>query len=284
MTAPMLGVHVHGDDPVGAALARGAFAVQFFFGDPQGWGGPDPSFAGGAEALRRSAEAAGVSLYVHAPYVINVATTNNSIRIPSRKLLTQHAAAAASVGATGLIVHGGHLPKDVDASTGVDNWRKALEHLDGASAPDRIPLLVENTAGGDNAVARHWSRLELLWRGIAGAAAAHGVDLGFCLDTCHAHAAGEPLDGIVERTLDITGRIDLIHCNDSRDAFGSGADRHANLGRGRIPAEGLVEVARAGAPVICETPGAVAEHTADLGWLRARLADPGAPRTVIERA
>ena len=38
-----------------------------------------------------SAEAAGVDLYVHAPYIVNVATTNNRIRIPSRKLLQQHA-------------------------------------------------------------------------------------------------------------------------------------------------------------------------------------------------
>ena len=37
---------------------------------------------------------------------------------------------------------------------------------------------------------------------------------------------------MVERVLAITGRIDLVHCNDSRDAFGSGADRHANLGDG----------------------------------------------------
>jgi hypothetical protein len=58
---------------------------------------------------------------------------------------------------------------------------------------------------------------------------------GFCLDTCHAHAGGIALSDLANTILGITGRIDLIHCNDSRDAFDSGADRHANLGNGTIP-------------------------------------------------
>ena len=52
----------------------------------------------------------------------------------------------------------------------------------------------------------------------------------------------------------ITGRIDLVHCNDSRDAAGSGADRHANFGTGQIDPQLLVAVVKAAdAPVICET-------------------------------
>ena len=50
-----------------------------------------------------------MDIYIHAPYVINVATSNNRIRIPSRKLLDQQLDAAASIGAKGLIVHGGHV-------------------------------------------------------------------------------------------------------------------------------------------------------------------------------
>ena len=45
----------------------------------------------------------GIDLYVHAPYIVNVATTNNRIRIPSRKLLQQHVDAAAAIGADGRI-------------------------------------------------------------------------------------------------------------------------------------------------------------------------------------
>ena len=78
---------------------------------------------------------------------------------------------------------------------------------------------------------------------------------------------------MVADVLAITGRIDLVHCNDSRDAFDSGADRHANLGAGHIDADLLAAVIRdAGAPVCLETPGGAAEHTADADWLRERVA------------
>lgn len=262
----LIGAHVDQEDPVGEALARGADLAQFFLGDPQGWKGPEVRYPGGAEALRSAAAEAGITLYVHSPYVINVATTNNRIRIPSRKLLQQHLNMAAEVGAAGLVVHGGHVLKDDDPAKGFDNWRKCI---DGLEMP--VPLLIENTAGGNRAMARGLERLEQLWGAVLEADG--GDTVGFCLDTCHAYAGGEPLPGIVERAREITGRIDLVHANDSRDAFDSGADRHANLGAGSLDQDELADVVRAaGAPVVVETPGGVAEHSADIAWLRERLA------------
>src|SRR4051794_10146829 len=260
-----IGAHVPQADPVAEALARDADLVQFFLGDPQGYQGPEVAYAGGPEALRAAAEAAGVDLYVHAPYIVNVATTNNRIRIPSRKLLQQHVDAAAEIGAKGLIVHGGHVLKSDDPERGFDNWRKAVEATD-----LKLPLLIENTAGGDNAMARYLDRIGRVWDAIS---TAEGFDMvGFCLDTCHAHAGGNPLDTIVDDVRRITGRIDLVHANDSRDAFDSGADRHTNFGSGNIAAEDLAGVVReAGAPVVCETPGGPDQHKADFAWLRERV-------------
>jgi deoxyribonuclease IV len=260
-----IGAHVDQEDPVAEALARDASLSQFFLGDPQGWKGPEVRYAGGAAALRAAAEEAGVDLYVHAPYVLNVATTNNRIRIPSRKLLQKQMDAAAEIGAKGLIVHGGHVSKDDDPEKGFDNWRKCVDQLD-----ILVPLLIENTAGGTNAMARHLDRIGRVWDAIADAEGADQV--GFCLDTCHAHAGGIDLSTVVEEVLAITGRIDLVHANDSRDAFDSGADRHTNFGQGQIDPDELAGVVRAaGAPVVCETPGGPDEHKADFAWLRERL-------------
>jgi deoxyribonuclease-4 len=260
-----IGAHVDQQDPVAEALARDAALSQFFLGDPQGYKGPEFRYDGGAEALRAAAEEQGLDLYVHAPYIINVATTNNRIRIPSRKLLQQHMDAAASIGAKGLIVHGGHVNKDDDPEKGFDNWRKAVEATD-----IKIPLLIENTAGGTNAMARQLDRIGRMWDAIADAEGAEQV--GFCLDTCHAHAGGIDLSTAVEKVLAITGRIDLVHANDSRDAFDSGADRHTNFGHGKIDADELAAVVRdAGAPVVIETPGGPEEHRADFAFLRERL-------------
>jgi deoxyribonuclease-4 len=259
-----IGAHVDSADPLAEAAARSAEVVQFFLADPQGWKKPKPHPEGAA--LRAAAEAGEVELFVHAPYVLNVASTNNRIRIPSRSLLTAHAEAAASIGATGLIVHGGHVTKSDDPDVGFDNWRKLFaQAAEKGGFPVRI--LIENTAGGDCAIARRFDRLARLWDAIG------EYDPGFCLDTCHAHAGGEELLGIVDRVKAITGRIDLVHANDSRDGFDSGADRHANFGTGQIDPELILAVvAAAGAPVVCETPGGAGEQSSDIAFLRDHLA------------
>jgi deoxyribonuclease-4 len=96
--------------------------------------------------------------------------------------------------------------------------------------------------------------------------------VGFCLDTCHAHAGGEDLLGIVDRVKAITGRIDLIHANDSRDAFDSRRDRHDNIGNGQIDPDLIVAVIRAaGAPVVVETPNGAEGQGADIAFLRDRV-------------
>jgi deoxyribonuclease-4 len=248
-----IGAHVDQTDPLAAAAAKKAEVVQFFLGDPQGW--KAPVLPERHEEIRDS----DVDVYVHSPYVVNVATSNNRIRIPSRKILAQQLEGAAKIGAKGLIVHGGHVLKNDDPQLGFDNWRKVFERME---CP--IPVLIENTAGGDNAMARMLERIARLWDAL------DGFDVGFCLDTCHAHAAGEDLVDVVDRVKAITGRIDLVHCNDSRDTFGSGADRHANLGEGQIDPELILKVVReAAAPVIVETPGD--GQAADIAWLRESL-------------
>ena len=96
--------------------------------------------------------------------------------------------------------------------------------------------------------------------------------MGFCFDTCHAHAAGEDLGDVVERMRAITGRLDLVHANDSRDPAGTGADRHANLGQGEIDPEALRHMIRTGdAPVLVETPGGLEGLRADMEFVRAAL-------------
>lgn len=263
-----IGAHVSSEDPIAEAKARETTVVQIFLGDPQSYKGPVVAYAGGPEGLRDDAASAGVDIYVHAPYLINVVSPNNRVRIPGRKLLQQHMDAAAAIGAKGLIVHGGHVGRDVgdeQLATGFDSWRKAIEATD-----IKVPLLIENTAGGDGAMARRLVQIERLWEAVGKAQG--GDQVGFCLDTCHAWAGGIDLGSAVERLRGITGRIDLVHANDSRDTFDSGADRHANFGSGHLPPDEFVDVVRsANAPVVCETPGGADEHRKDIAWLSGRL-------------
>jgi len=260
MTTASIGAHVDQVDPVAEARARSADLAQFFLGDPQGWKGPKLAYAEGPEALKAAAAAARVDLLVHAPYVLNVATTNNRIRIPSRKLLQQFVDAAAEIDARALIVHGGHVLSDDDVTVGFDNWRKCVERLE-----LRCPVLIENTAGGDNAMARRLDRIAMLWDVVGDS----GV--GFCLDTCHAHAGGIDLGSAVDDVRAITGRIDLVHANGSRDPFDSGADRHTNLDAGQIDFSQIAAIVRsAGSPAVVETPGGVEGQAADIDLLRTK--------------
>ncbi len=253
-----IGAHVKLEDPLATADAVGAGAVQLFLSDPQGW--KKPTARDDADALR----AAPFPVFVHAPYLVNLAAANPRVRHPSRQILQQTLAAAADIGASGVVVHGGHVTDADDLVEGIVRWRKALEQLD----THGVPVLLENTAGGDHALARWFDTIAILWEAIG------DLGVGFCLDTCHAHAAGENMTGVAERILAITGRIDLVHCNDSRDEFGSGRDRHEHLGQGHIDPDDLVSAVRtAGAPVICETAlDGVAE---DITFLREQLAVSG---------
>jgi deoxyribonuclease-4 len=253
----MVGAHVAPERPLTEAETLGADCVQVFLSNPQDWRKPSPRKD--ATELRDSS----LPLFVHAPYLINVCSPRPNVRYGSRKILQQTCEAAAEVGAAAVIVHAGHAEDGV--AKGFGRWTRTLEMLE-----SDVPLYIENTAGGDNAVGRRFDDLGRLWEAIAGKEA--GIELGFCFDTCHAHAAGEELGDAVERVRAICGRIDLLHANDSRDPPGTGADRHANLGRGEIGAEVLrAMIASCGGPVVCETPGNADDMRADLEFVRAAL-------------
>jgi deoxyribonuclease-4 len=251
----IIGSHVSPQKPLAEAAARGADAVQVFLSNPQQWKAPIPR--DDAEELKASA----IDFYVHSPYLMNLASPNNKVRIPSRKTLAQTVEAAAAIGAKGVIVHGGSVGPDEDVSVGYERWRKALESFDVA-----VPILVENTAGRGNSVMQDLNHYGPLWEEIG------GFDVGVCLDTCHTWASGADMENAVDLITGLVGGVALVHCNDSKDEAGSNRDRHDNLGNGQIPQDLLLTVVRrANAPIIVETPGEPEDQAADITWLRANL-------------
>jgi deoxyribonuclease-4 len=248
----LIGAHTPSQQPLVEAEARNADLVQVFLSNPQGWKKPSPR--ADVEELRN----ADIPIYVHAPYLINVCADNNRVRIPSRKILQDTCDAANEIQAEAVIVHGGHVTGDGPQEEGIDRWRKALDALD-----SDMTVLIENTAGGEKAVARRVEWIKRLWEEIG------SYEVGFVLDTCHSWAGGEPFEDLVERVLDATGRIDLVQVNDSKDPFDSRRDRHENLGKGQIPVDDLARtVVAAAAPVVVETPGGAEEQGADIEWVR----------------
>ena len=250
-----VGAHTPGRHPLEEAAARQADVVQIFLSNPQSWRKPLPR----TDAAELAASP--IPIYVHSPYLINVCADNNRVRIPSRKILQETCDAATEINAAGVVVHGGHVTGDGAVSEGYQRWRKALDLVD-----SEVPILIENTAGGEKAVARRIDQLQGLWEEVG------EFGVGFVLDTCHAWAGGEPMDELVGRTLEATGRIDLVHLNDSRDPFDSRRDRHANLGAGEMAEKDLAAVVAAvDCPIVVETPGEVSDQAADIAWARSVL-------------
>lgn len=250
-----IGAHVSPKKPLIAAAERDAEAVQIFLANPQSWKAPLPR--DDADELRAS----DIDIYVHSPYLMNLASPNNRVRIPSRKTLAQTVAAAHEIGALGVIVHGGSVGEDEDVSVGFERWRKALDSFDVS-----VPILVENTAGRGNSVMQDLTNYGPLWEEIG------DYNVGVCLDTCHTWAAGEDMTAAVSLIASLTDGVTLVHANDSRDEAGSNRDRHANFGKGMIPEDLVPAIIReAGVTAIVETPDDDGGQADDIAWLRARV-------------
>ena len=244
-----IGAHVDQTDPLAEAQARGA-----------AWCSSSSATRRATRARRSATPAAPTGC---GPTPRRRASTSTCTRRTSstsrprttgsgsrrRKLLQQHVDAAAAIGAKGLIVHGGHVDKDDDPAQGLRQLAQGGRgHRPQAAAADREHRRRRQRDGPRPRADRPGVGRDRPRRAVR--------QVGFCLDTCHAHAGGNGArDGRRRRHGD--HRADRPGArNDSRDEFDSGADRHANLGTGRIDPDLLAAVVRdAGAPVVCETPG-----------------------------
>ena len=229
---------------------------QIFISSPQMWRSPKPR-----EDADMLQDFDG-PIYVHAPYLINVATANNKVRHPSRKLLKDTCKVAASFGAKAVIVHGGSVGEGGDIAKGYEYWRKAIQEVEDTG----MRILVENTAGGKNSIAREMDSIERLWEVVG------DLNVGLCLDTCHSWAGGIPTKDAVKGFKKLVQKIDLVHFNDSKDDFNSSRDRHQNLGKGNIPKDELEYVIKnCKTDIIVETPGGLDEQKKDVAWVKRRL-------------
>ena len=198
--------------------------------------------------------------YLHAVYLINLASPKEALLRSSVTSLLHYMELASCLDAEGVVFHpGSHLGAGFD--TVLPQVAAAIREVIDGSPPGRARLLVENSAGSGRCVGRSFEEVA----GIVEAAASERV--GVCLDTQHAFASGYDLrdpDGVA-RTLDdfdrLIGfeRLGLVHANDSARALGSNADRHANIGEGEIGATGfrllLADARMRRVPWVLEVPG-----------------------------
>jgi len=266
-----VGTHVK----VGPGLVKGTLkgarelgleAVQVFTGNPRGWALSEGRPAEDA-AFREGCAESGIRVVVHAPYLVNLGSPTPLTYERSVASVAHNLRRAVEIGAEAVVVHTGSY---VDPSGTPGLHDAALRRVREGLLPvldtiddERMPwLLLEPTAGQGRSLC---AGVEDLAPYLA--ALDHHPRAGVCLDTCHAFAAGAPLDeesgttATVDRILEIAGpgRLRLVHLNDSQDPRGSMRDRHERLGAGRIGLGVVEELLRHpatdGVPFILETPG-----------------------------
>ena len=273
------GAHVGGgiSGYVRNALAGNCDAIQVFASNPRGWAAAATSDAADARLREQLIEADIAPVFIHSPYLVNIATPSPAFREKSIGITAWSMQRAASIGANGVVVHAGQGGTASTRPEALVRAASAIGEILEASPPGPS-LVVELTAGGPNAIATRWPHAaELL------DACGRAERIQFCLDTCHAHAAGYDLstrDGANACWTELAStvgveRLAVVHANDSRDPCGSRRDRHEHVGKGTIGEDGfralLTHPASRRVPWIVETPP---RHQAeDVATLR-RLAAP----------
>jgi deoxyribonuclease-4 len=250
------------------AAAVGAEAVQLFVTSPRAWATP-PGDPGQDAALR----AAGLPIYVHASYLINLGSADELTAARSVSALDHALGRGAEIGARGVVVHTGSAV-GADRDTALAQVASGLRPLLDKLGDDDPDLLLEPMAGQGQMLCADLGQLAgyldvLDWHPRA----------CVCLDTCHLFAAGHDLtvpggaEALVAALGDAAGRVRLVHANDSATGCGSRRDRHANIGAGQIGTAPFGDLLRhptlAEAPFIVETPGGQQAHAADVATLKA---------------
>lgn len=177
-------------------------------------------------------------LVIHVNYLINLASIDPDIRSKSIAAFRGELERAGLIGAEYLVAHPGSY-KGQTVEDGVINFAQGVAEAAHGLKLKKLMLLLECTAGGGCLIGSRFEELRAI-RDLA--ANLTGLPIGYCLDTCHLHAAG--FDIRTEAGLDQTMReadrilgaanIKVIHANDSKGSAGSRLDRHENIGQGQI--------------------------------------------------
>ncbi|SDZ91656.1 Endonuclease IV [Haloplanus vescus] len=228
---------------------------QIFTHSPQVWQNPNIG-DDEASAFREGTDEHLTGPWViHSSYLVNLCTPKADLREKSVDSMQREVDAAAKLGIEYVNVHlGAHTGAGVDG--GLDNAVSALDELD---IPDGVTVLVESDAGSGTKLGGDFEHLATVLE-----ESRH--DLGVCIDTAHAFAAGYDLstpaavDSAVDEFDDIVGieNLHCIHLNDSKHACGTNKDEHAHIGEGEIGVDGMRRIVShpdlRDQPFVLETP------------------------------
>lgn len=239
----------------------GAKAIQIFGASPRRWACRFPDEKSVETYKIAKAKSKISAVFLHAPYLVNLVTSNDEFYLKSIKALIEHMQIAELIGADGLIFHIGSMQKD---SSRVKVLNRAVRGMKMVlkNVPGKTKLIMENAAGGSTRVGSSFDDLAYLYKKIK------SNRIKICLDTAHLYEAGL-IDNYssdkIKRLFDEFDKkiglpnLAVLHINDSKTAFNSHHDRHENIGDGHIGIKGFKNLAHEKRinekPWILEVPG-----------------------------
>jgi deoxyribonuclease-4 len=220
----------------------GCETIQIFASNPTGWRPSaydpkeDAAFAQAAQHLDLH------PVVLHAPYLINLAASDETNWEKSCTLLAWTLRRAASLGASYVICHmGSHRGFGVEA--GIARLVQGAMRVLLDTSP-LVMLLLENGVGAGNSLGHDFAHLAAVLTYLP---EDYQERVGICLDTAHLWGAGYDLSTMAS-TLQVLhhfdetvglARLRVLHINDTKVALNSHRDVHARLGEGIIGDEGL---------------------------------------------
>lgn len=200
----------------------------------------------------------------HASYLINLASPDDELWKKSIDLMTDEIERCEALGVPFLVHHPGAFTTST-RELGLTRIASAYRELFRRTAGFRTVSCLENTVGSGSNLGREFGELAAL-RALIIESTGQTDRIGFCFDTCHAHAGGYDLakpGGAAaclaewDRTCGLA-HMRVLHINDSKAAAGSKRDLHEHIGQGTIGLAGfkafLAERALMDRPKIMETP------------------------------
>ncbi|TSC81723.1 MAG: deoxyribonuclease IV [Parcubacteria group bacterium Gr01-1014_19] len=244
----IIGAHVSTAGSISKALKNaeeiGAKAIQIFGSSPQQWLTRFPTPAEIKNFLTAREKSGNLPVFLHAGYLVNLASSKKENREKSIKNLAEHYQIAQTLKAEGLIFHLGSSTGTTfesgmkNLTTGI---KKVLSLVKGPSK-----LLLENSSGGGSKLGSTLKELATLIDQLP------PERTGICLDTAHAFEAGmiecddqKSVKSFFDQWDRLIGldAIKAIHANDSKTPFDSKSDRHENIGAGYIGKKGFTNLA-----------------------------------------
>lgn len=177
------------------------------------------------------------------------------------------------LGGSGVVLHIGKFleySKKEAFKNIVENITQVLE-----KTPKETFVIWENTAGQGTEIGWKIEELAELYKAMK-----KHPRIRFCLDTCHAFAAGYNLsskEGVKKWQQEFDKLIgwEKVHClhfNDTKKPCGSRVDRHEILGKGMIGEVGLQAIAKLAVqtnkPLILETPNDMAGYGKEIEMIK----------------